>query len=484
VTRQPFGDLLVVIPGIMGSVLTVDGRDVWTVEGRKLLPALARLASTRKRLQLPSGLGDRAPNDGVEATRLLPDLHAIPGFWTINGYGQLLEFLTHRFTLAEASSTQPGNLVCFAYDWRLSNRWNGQHLAERIDLELTRWQRHSSNDQAKVVFLCHSMGGLVARWYIDILDGHKHTRKLITIGTPYQGAPRAIDALVNGVRKGLWPLEVDLTAMVRSFPSVYQLLPTYPCVDPGSGTPIPPAELALPNLDPAMLTLVQDAAAFHSELRAESAKNAGRYPIYALKGHLQPTLQIARLQADQADRPPRTSGATRPLVAVMDDREGDRDNPRGDGTVPRGSSHPPNWESEEDHPIQGFAQAHASLQNTDTLHASLFQILTADRLGKTAGGLPLSVATPDLVQVGESIPITVTADSPTLVLHACIDDAAPSAVLLANEGDGHYRGTLPPQPAGEGHTVTVYSVSPLRPIDPVTTVVTVWNPAQTPTEAL
>src|SRR4051794_29607652 len=138
--RQPFADLLVVLPGTMGSVLTADGKRIWTVKARDIAPALTRFASNRKRLQLPTDLGDRAPDDGVVASGLLPDLHSIPGLWTIDGYGKLVQFLNERFTLTEATHAQAGNLVSFAYDWRLSNRLNGERLADRVGAELSRWR--------------------------------------------------------------------------------------------------------------------------------------------------------------------------------------------------------------------------------------------------------------------------------------------------------------------------------------------------------
>src|SRR5262249_1730718 len=43
------------------------------------------------------------------------------------------------------------------------------------------------------------MGGLVARWYLEHRGGAAITRKLSTLGTPYRGAAKALEQLVNGV---------------------------------------------------------------------------------------------------------------------------------------------------------------------------------------------------------------------------------------------------------------------------------------------
>jgi triacylglycerol esterase/lipase EstA (alpha/beta hydrolase family) len=45
---------------------------------------------------------------------------------------------------------------------------------------------------ARVVLICHSMGGLVARHYLEVLGGYKDAKALITFGTPHRGS---IDAL-------------------------------------------------------------------------------------------------------------------------------------------------------------------------------------------------------------------------------------------------------------------------------------------------
>jgi len=44
------------------------------------------------------------------------------------------------------------------------------------------------------------MGGLVARYYLEALDGWRNTRALITFGTPYSGAMKALDLVANGLR--------------------------------------------------------------------------------------------------------------------------------------------------------------------------------------------------------------------------------------------------------------------------------------------
>jgi triacylglycerol esterase/lipase EstA (alpha/beta hydrolase family) len=122
--------------------------------------------------------------------------------------------------------------VVFAYDWRLSNRHSAERLRVRVEECLERWRASDpSRADARLVFICHSMGGLVARWYIERLGGAEVTRVLVTLGTPHRGAAKALEQLADGVRKGPAPLKVDLTAFARSLPSSYQLLPEYACIE-------------------------------------------------------------------------------------------------------------------------------------------------------------------------------------------------------------------------------------------------------------
>ena len=81
----------------------------------------------------------------------------------------------------ESARTRPraGNLLPVAYDWRLSCRYNARRLGTIIEPALQRWRDQGGQyADAQVVFVCHSMGGLIARWYIEQCGGAEITRKL------------------------------------------------------------------------------------------------------------------------------------------------------------------------------------------------------------------------------------------------------------------------------------------------------------------
>ena len=201
------------------------------------------------------------------------------------------------------------------------------------------------------------------------------------------------------------------------------------------------------------------------------------YRIYALKGHTQPTYQAAiaasagiYLDDLEDDR----------YSYIRDDENGRATslvNSRGDGIVSRSSSHPAEWPSEEDTPssgrVQGFGTVHSHLQGGNALLDSLYLILTAERLGRTAGGRQVCVRMQETARSGEPIPIEILGDesSDKLPLGVWVDGTGPP-VCADPLGDGRYIAELPPL-TPDAHTVTVASLHPTNPIEPVDRIVTI-----------
>ncbi|MFJ2562233.1 hypothetical protein ACIP6V_12915 [Streptomyces sp. NPDC088770] len=440
--RGRVDDLVVVVPGIMGSRLVdAEGREVWGASGGALLRGIRTLGGSVKRLALPPGLGDGHPGDGVRPVGPIRDVHGLPGLSPlVQGYTDLLTWLERCFTLRRRMPGEdpktPANLVDFSYDWRLSCRHNAARLGERVAEELGRWQESApGRADAKVVFVCHSMGGLVTRWYVERGGGAETTRRVITLGTPYRGSLDALLSLVNGVRWGFGHrFRLDLSAFARSLPSLHQLTPDYACLA-GDGPLRYAREVSgLPGLDAELLT---DAAAFHAELRESRASAAYGVEYLPVSGVLQPTPTTAEADGD---------GRLTPRLTIDGADEG------GDGRVPcLSSAHLPGVRR----PAYTPWEQHGSLQNNAAVRWALWGWLAPERpthRGPEDVEAPLGVRVPEVVAEGEScvVEVTVPPDVPghdELAMGVGLDGEE-GEQRLRNWGGGRYGGALRPLAPG------------------------------------
>ena len=432
--RERTNDLVVVVPGILGSRLAdSDGKEIWGLSGSALLRGIRTFGGSVKRLTLPPDIGDDHPGDGVRTVGVMRDVHALPGVGpVIDGYTGLLDWLEQHFTVrrrqpGEPDST-PANLVAFAYDWRLSCRYNAARLKARIDEELGRWRDSApERSEARVVFICHSMGGLVTRHYVEVLGGAETTREVITLGTPYRGSLDALLYLVNGLRRGWGPLSLDLTAFARSLPSLHQLTPDYACLQSPGGLRYTRELPGLPGLDPELL---KDAAAFHTRLR-ERPSGAAYLPIV---GVLQPT--------------PTTAGLSDELLLPLNTIDGIDEG--GDGRVPRLSAGAPVPKA-----VHTPCEQHGSLQSNAGVRAALWNRLApgVPYHRGVGGSVQLGVQAPELLGPGEAYDIAVTVpdsvrDHDELAVRATVtpvDGAGgrEESQTLRNLGDGRYATSFP-----------------------------------------
>lgn len=398
-TKTPMKDMIIILPGITGSILQKDGKDIWAVSGQTIWQLLTNASEMIDDLTLKADdVHADVASDGVRPVGIMQDVHLLPGLVKVDGYTRTAKMVTDNFEVTKGDiyndpDDQAANFYEFPYDWRRDNRASAQVLKKLIDKRLKCWRDSQNIPDAKVILMAHSMGGLVSRYYLEVLEGWQDCRALFTFGTPYRGSLNAVNFLANGYKK----LFIDMTAAMRSFPSIYQLLPIYPAVNI-DGTDYRVSETdRLPNIDPAW---AKDARQFHQEiedainlhLKDESYING--FSVLPIAGVNQPTLQSATL----VDGVLTTS---EDLPAVLKNR---LDLGDGDGTVPKVSAIP----IEQSSSLKNFfmAEQHGNLQNQpqvlenllNILRTSQFADLGAVRAPETAIGLSLDdLYTPDEV---------------------------------------------------------------------------------------
>lgn len=415
----PLRDLVIILPGILGSVLQKDGKDLWGVSGGVIWDVVASQGKSLNALKVQQDDPDAEDlGDGITAVRLMEDVSIVPGLIKVDGYTRTTKIITENFSnviqgdIYHDANDRAANFYHFPYDWRRDNRSAAKILKRLLDKRLKCWREHSGNPNAKVILLAHSMGGLVSRYYLEVLDGWQDCKALFTFGTPYRGSLNAVDFLANGYKKSF----IDLTEVMRSFTAVYQLMPRYKALKIGNEFyRIAESPVELPNIDRAKAL---DALRFHDEI--DNAADANWKNIAYLKsfvtcpivGVMQPTKQSAELFEGKI-----TTNETLPVWL------GDRPNlGDGDGTVPQVSAIPVQMKDLDVLALADYiAESHGALQNQpDTLLNLLKRIQSVQTVSledargtietiapKGAGGKGIGLSLDDLYLANE--PITMRA---------------------------------------------------------------------------
>src|SRR3989338_885496 len=124
--------------------------------------------------------------------------------------------------LATAGYQEGVDLFVFPYDWRRGVAFANTKLADRVAFV------KSQTGSDKVDIVAHSMGGLVVEYYLSQHPTDHSIAKLILIGTPYLGAPKALKALLWGDTFNFSFLlnQQKMKKLVTNMPSIYDLLPS------------------------------------------------------------------------------------------------------------------------------------------------------------------------------------------------------------------------------------------------------------------
>jgi pimeloyl-ACP methyl ester carboxylesterase len=408
----------------------------------------------------PGGLDlDRAPN--LQPTALIRTFTAVGGLLHIQGYEDLENHLrrTFRDPIVHTYRREvpiPGNVdvLLFPYDFRRSVRTAAEALADAVNRALA--GVNESARRKRVIVIAHSMGGLVARYWLGPLGGAPLCAALFTLGTPHRGAPKALDWLVNGAGAGRLRLPW-VTRVLRGWPSVYELLPQYPAVwDAATSTELEFTHLPLsmvarrPRLSryrEAFASKAADGRRTHEEIaRAWAALPPDEVPVVPYFGRGHPTQNRMEL-----------APSGRLTVSKIDPHWRGNVGWRGDGTVPVLSAIPREL-GESRSSWRGVADRHSDFAGTAAV-LDLLVSYTGEALPTRGGERPerpwLGLNVEDVVASGEPIPVGVVVQSGgsnAKAVHLILTDAGnPFASLydqwLSYAGE-EWRGVLPALPVG------------------------------------
>ena len=201
---------VVFVPGLMGSELWLGNERVW--------PNVKYLFKNPEIYRLPA----EAP---LEPRGVLNEIVIVPNLVKLEQYNRLGDYLVE-----ELGYRREVDLLEFAYDWRRDVRQTARKLAEAIE----KW-----GVSAPITLIGHSLGTMVSRYYVEHYGGKRKVERLILLGGPHHGVPKAATSLLIGpniLPFGL--LGERLRQVVATFESSYQILPTYLCVHDQQGRQI------------------------------------------------------------------------------------------------------------------------------------------------------------------------------------------------------------------------------------------------------
>ncbi len=293
--KQP-DHFIVLIPGYMGSKLRdKDTKKVVWMDVPSILKDPLHIGASIEGI-----LSALAYPGNLEAGGIVDQVLFIPPWVKQEQYGALLtEFKQAGFR--DDPDKPPFDrpvVFTFSYDWRQDNRISARQLGEAVK----GWSAKLGG--AKAWLIGHSNGGIVSRWYIEKEGGKDYVERLYLMGSPWNGAPKALNVLMNGLDMiFLKVLSTDrakqlMKEVIPTFPSYYQLIPyAAPFIYDEQRTPIDlfadPSWIGGPN-EQAML---MDGRKFNEELG-----NTLSVPTVCFVGRFKPTLTSGLVQRDPTGR--------------------------------------------------------------------------------------------------------------------------------------------------------------------------------------
>ena len=123
-------------------------------------------------------------------------------------------------------------LYAMGYNWLESNAVSANRLKELVENTIPAFYKKKGRICDKVILITHSMGGLVARYYTEVLGGREKVYGVINAVQPSTGAAAAYTRMKCGNQKSfiidnvLGKDAAEMTAVLAQAPGPLQLLPS------------------------------------------------------------------------------------------------------------------------------------------------------------------------------------------------------------------------------------------------------------------
>jgi pSer/pThr/pTyr-binding forkhead associated (FHA) protein len=252
--KTPVHRPVIFVPGLMGSELWRGSERVWpNVKYLFRHPETYRFSSEPK----------------LEARGIVDEAVIVPNLIKFDQYNRLGDYLVE-----DLGYERGVDFFEFAYDWRQDVRVSARHLAQMVEgLSLGR----------PVTLIAHNLGTLVSRYYIECLNGKRRVERVILMGGPHKGVPKALSSLL--IAPDVLPFGLmgeRLRQVLATFYTSYQILPVYPCATNQRGEKVNLFEMDdwLPEVQRPLLAAARE---FHRELGNHTSVPAVSIFGYGLK---------------------------------------------------------------------------------------------------------------------------------------------------------------------------------------------------------
>jgi len=192
---------VIFVPGLMGSELWRGNERIW--------PNVKILFKKPGVLLYPD-------QTGLEPRGIVQEVVIVPNLLKLEQYSRMGDYLVE-----DLGYTRGKDFFEYAYDWREDVRISSRKLAQFVD---------GLPIKPPFTIIAHSLGTLVTRYYVECIGGKHKVDRILLMGGPHQGTPKAITSLMLGPQVlpfGL--LGERLKEVLATFPTAYQVLPQYAC---------------------------------------------------------------------------------------------------------------------------------------------------------------------------------------------------------------------------------------------------------------
>ena len=255
-SEDPYRNPVILIPGTMGSRLLDQDEDevIWGVFGPSNspnTPSYARqialpMARNKSLAELQDNVVPDGALDRVKFSIIGLEIERKAYFYLLSTLG-IAGYRDERLGVLNAIDYGNLHYTCFqfSYDWRRDLVESARLLHKFILAKRAYVQRETEKKYGIVDLdvhfdiVAHSMGGLVARYYLRYgtaelpadgslpeltWEGAKYVDNLVMVATPNAGSTNTLINLANGFKFGPFLARYD-SALIGTHPSAYQLLP-------------------------------------------------------------------------------------------------------------------------------------------------------------------------------------------------------------------------------------------------------------------